>query len=274
MSDRLERAVEHLLAKRAMLEAMASSIRTLVLGSSYGEHGFDPAFVAGSFNLCFRLQDLRHSCALYERISPTLPALQTVVVFYAIGSRSNYAEHIRGQGEVCAAMDQVFGLEIPYRVTEVIEHRERLRGRRFDEVIAPDERQGFMPQLLADIDRGNVPGAVRAGEHLKLSRRRDGDLSLLRLLVLTRRRGHRVVVVTPPARSDYVQAVGGASRTVFRDLARLLFRDPHGAKVQWINAFDSGEFDDVDFVDSDHLAPLGAGTRRLSLRIGHAVRIP
>ena len=270
VSPRVGRIIEQVVAKRTMLRAYGGELRTLVVGSSYGEHGFDPAHYPGAFNLCFRLQDLKHSCALYETIAPSCPALQTVVVFHAIGSGSNFAEHIPEENLICAVVNEAFGLGIRYRVAAVRALLGRLEGRLTDLSADLGGRRGFMPHLLDGRDRGDVPDAIRAGQHVVLSKRHDGDLSLLRLLLLARSRGHRVVVVTPPARSGYVEAVGTASRRIFRDLSRLLFRDPHGCPVQWVNCFDSGEFDDSDFLDCDHLKPGGPGTRRLSVRIRDA----
>ncbi len=269
--DRLTRTLVQILAKQRMLREHSPRLRTLVLGSSYGEHGFDPAFCPDSFNLCLRLLDMRHACALYETVAPACPRLQSVVVFHAIGSGSNFSEHARNMGEVCAALEEVFGLGLRYRTPHLLALLEQVRGRA---VGLPEDLQGyagFQPHLLKELPRDLASAATRVAQHLRLSKRTDGNLSLLRILLLARRRGHRVIVVTPPARSDYVKLALEPGRRLLHDLSRMLFRDPHGCPVQWINGFDSGEFDDGDFVDCDHLSPEGAGTMRLSLRISQAV---
>src|SRR3546814_6862555 len=68
VSPLLRESIALLAAKRAMLAA-SNNITTLVVGSSHGDFGFNPAYCPRSFNLCCRSQDLKHSFHLYRKRS-------------------------------------------------------------------------------------------------------------------------------------------------------------------------------------------------------------
>ncbi|MGH1591758.1 hypothetical protein ACRBEV_29445 [Methylobacterium phyllosphaerae] len=52
-------------AKRDAFMDARRDIETVVVGSSHGDHGVDPALIKDSFNLCTTSQDLHQSAMMY-----------------------------------------------------------------------------------------------------------------------------------------------------------------------------------------------------------------
>ncbi len=260
-----------LAAKRTMLNRQRATVRTLVLGSSHADCGFDPRHCPDSFNLACRSQDLKHSCLLYEKIASTCAALQNVVIFYSVFSASNIMERVPGEKHICPAINEIFDLGLEYPDDEVRQLSAQIRGRLNALEVERPGFSGFLPDDCTPRMPTTESVADQARVHVDFSRREEGHLYLMRLLLLARQRKHRVVLVVSPARSDYVRAVGPEARRIVRHLSALLFRDPHGCDVQLINAFDSGEFEDVHFSDSNHLDVRTEGPRLLTSRIRQAV---
>jgi hypothetical protein len=63
-----------------MLQKEKESLDTLVVGSSHGDFGFNPTYYPGSFNLCCRSQDLKHSFFLYKHITLVSQRLEQVLL--------------------------------------------------------------------------------------------------------------------------------------------------------------------------------------------------
>jgi hypothetical protein len=96
--------------------------------------------------------------------------------------------------------------------------------------------------------------------------RRAEDLHLVRLILAAQARNQNVLVVIPPARSDYKAALLRLSTDIFRSLYEIS-RFPFRAPVRILDCFNDFSFEDAWFGDFDHLLPEGPGCAMLSTRI-------
>ena len=257
-----------LIQKKMGLLQAGAAIKTLVLGSSHGDYGFDPAFCPGSFNLCSTSQDMKHSQLLYEYAAQHCPQLQNVVVFHSVFSPGFMLEKCSEKLR-CAAFKEIF--ELPGGYDDEIETAYAMaHGRLAAETIPPgfngflksDQRFFFSPTYGAE---------RRAGDHLKNNRRDGATAYLGNIIDRARQWGHHVLVLIPPGRSDYKQALRLDQEELFGALFTLVSGQGAGSPVKILDLYHGTEFRDEDFGDYDHLRPAGQGPERLAQLAGAAL---
>lgn len=269
----LEPVIAPVAAKRDMLRRNAQAIETLVLGSSHGDYGFDPAGMEGSFNLCSTSQDFRHSLAIYRRVQDRLPKLRNVVIFYSTFSPGHVLELSPPVARRNAlAISEVFDLPLRYAEPELARYAGALRGQLATFCPEYTGWMGFLPG-----DRWFPPessAAERAVPHMKLNRSLAGLTHLMALLQLTVLHGRRPLVVMPPGRSDYRAACEAIDPSPFRglDLLREDFVDL--VSFEQLSFWGDPAFRDELFGDCDHLNPEGVGPRLLAAGVGDRLGVP
>ena len=264
LSPVLRQELLDLVSKRTSLVEHLDSLRTLVVGSSHGDFGFNPAFVPDSFNLCSISQDLRHSALLVEKICGQNPAIRNIVVFYSAFSAGHLREKT-SETERCAALKEVFLLDSDYDDSEILAVHASIAGRLGTMRLERGFR-GFIRTNGGPFFGEDYGADRRAGTHMKHNGRRAEDLHLVRLILAAQARGQKVLVVIPPARSDYKAALLRISADIFRSLheiSRFAFREP----IRILDCFKDFSFNDAWFGDYDHLLPEGPGCAMLSTRI-------
>ncbi len=262
-------------AKRTMLAKVGDSVRTLVVGSSHGDFGFNPHHCPGAFNLCCRSQDLKHSFHLYRRLAGELKNLDTVVVVYSVFSPGNDLEKSPSEREIAVALNELFGLGIEYSDDYLRVLSGVMAGKNDAlEVEMEDGYYGFLPTY----GKGYMPEAYWEGRvqgHLRLSRVDDGIVYLRQMIALAQDLGHRLLVLIPPARSDYTATCMASTDNVFESLYQVLDELGIDKAQSVLNLFNDPRFADSDFGDSDHLLPSGAGAVTLSTAVKDALdRMP
>ena len=110
VSQVVKESILQLGAKRVMFEQASDTLETLVLGSSHGDHAFDPAYIPNAFNLCYGALDLKHSYYLYQRAIASCPNLKNIVLFYSVFSPGNMLERSPGEGDIGAVFSALFDL--------------------------------------------------------------------------------------------------------------------------------------------------------------------
>jgi hypothetical protein len=167
--------------------------------------------------------------------------------------------------EKCAVLKEIFQLDVEYDDPEILAVHAMLAGR-LDQLELERGLRGFI-RTNEDTFFPNDYGADRrAATHMKHHDRRAEDLHLVRLILAAQARGQNVLVVIPPARSDYKAALRKLSDQVFRSLyeiAGFAFRAP----VYILDTFNEDAFEDAWFGDFDHLLPEGRGCALLSATI-------
>jgi hypothetical protein len=252
-----------LVAKRTMLRAIAQDITTLVVGSSHGDFGFDPSFVPGSFNLCCRSQDLKHSYHLYRKLSERNESISNLVIIYSIFSPGSVLENSPSEGEIAVAINELFDLGLEYENPRLSALHSAVAGKLGEMSVRLPGRAGFLP----DHGKGFMPASVtaerRAADHMRFNKRRDAVPYMEMMIDLASRNGHRVLIVVPPARSDFRFHVG-EGQDLFESLTPYTEHEP---KIQVLDLYNHEGFDDTCFGDPDHLVPTGKGTAFLSLSV-------
>ena len=268
MDQQLDPLLSHeileLVAKRTSLVGHLDSLRTLAVGSSHGDYGFDPAFVPEAFNLCTSSQDLLHSCLLVEKMSRLNPAIANIVVFYSAFSPGNVLEKTSDRIR-CAALKEVFLLDVEYTAPDVLAAHASIAGR-LDTMKLDRGARGFIRTNDSPFIADDFGANRRAATHMKHNARRTEDIHLVRLVLGAHARGQQVLVVIPPVRSDYKAALRRISPDVFAGL-RMLAGFAFPAPLRVLDCFDDFSFDDAWFGDFDHLLPEGPGCAVLSTRI-------
>jgi hypothetical protein len=265
----LQESILYQASKRTALRRHREHVRTLVIGSSHGDYAFDPAHCPDSFNLCSRSQDLLHSSLLYRRASEQCPNLQNLVIFYSVFS-PGFTMARSSEKELCPALNEIWSLGLHYEDDLLQTLSAHIRGRLEDLQIEIGDR-GYMPAFCKGLFAESYGAARRAADHVKRSRRDGSDLYLVRMLIEARQRGQQVLIVIPPARSDYREALGRPTQAIYAGLFELAADPAWGGPVRILNALDEIAFDDREFGDFDHLRPLGLGTQRLTRRIAEVL---
>lgn len=266
--------IAYFAAKRAMFQREKHSITRLALGSSHGDFAFDPTYCPGSFNLCSRSQDFRHSLALYQYAASQAPNLDTLIVFYSLFSSGNVLERSPSEKTLAPLMNEVFRLGLGYDDEQLVQIAAQLQGR----LEGIDDTQGgvsgFLPHHQKAFMPANYGVQQRVEDHLRLSRKEDGNQYLAQLLILAAELGHRVLLVIAPMHRDYQEAAGPDSAHLFRgafELQQLMACLRPGFNLDILDCYADADFADEHFGDFDHLFPEGDGARLLSTKIDQAL---
>lgn len=253
-----------LAAKRTMWRKEGNAVDTLVIGSSHGDFGFNPAFYPKSFNLCFRSQDLKHSFHLFEKLTGTHSNIKDVVLFYSVFSPGHFMEKSPSEKFISPPMSEVFRLNFDYDDESLQSIANFIKGELDEISVEIDGVRGFFP----DSAKGFMPESYtvekRASDHLKRNRSTDANVYLTKLLDLAAKQKQRVCIVIPPVRSDYKRAIGVESKELYRPLFELIGSRSQDDAVEVLNCFDDPQFLDGYFGDYDHLHPNGDGVGLLT----------
>lgn len=234
-------------------DAARNRLETLILGSSHAEFGIRAT--EGEYNLGGAFQDLYTSFELYKRYADA-PKLKRVILTYSVFSPGS--DTIMTNSRDCCVAYKVLA-NIPYRDSTVAEKAELSRY----EVLARNKaKQALRKNDTKGLDnRGNIlhywtpfehaPDEERARDHLKNNDRGNDMSRYLRMMMTeTNRRAQELVVVIPPARKAYINAL--PSRDIlFKELDRI-----EGLRV--LDFYGDEHFEDGDFMDPDHLTKDGA----------------
>lgn len=251
-------------AKRTLLQKDQADLDTIVLGSSHGDFGFDPAFFPASFNLCCRSQDLKHSFLLYRHITAHYPAVKNLVLFYSVFSPGSVLEKSPSEKFISPALNELFKLDIRYDDEELQLEYDKIRGQLGAVTVDSNGSRGFFPNDFKGYLPESYGPAARASDHLRCNRREDANLYLVRMLLLAKHHQHKVCIVVPPVRSDFKNATGMPFAELFESLLDILYHYHIDYPVELVNGYDSPLFSDEHFGDYDHLLPLGNGTELLT----------
>ena len=258
-----ETVVEEFRKTHDAIEQKRNTVEILALGSSHGDHGFLPD--GNSFNLCGNSQDLYLSYELYRRCAD-IPKLKTVILFYSVFSPGFETERT-SEMDYCLYYRYFWRIPLRYHGPDDFVHKrylldKYLRQHPLTEVgdyRGENDYGWFFPSQMSV--------AERVASHLKNNRRQNGQTGYVgKMAELARIKGHRLVVVVPPFRSDYSALLPPFEET-FAELLALVKQNP---EIKLMSFVDDKDFVDADFGDMDHLNRQGA--TKLTAKILSAIR--
>jgi len=266
--------IEYFTAKRAMLQQNRHLLTSIALGSSHGDFAFDPAYCPGSFNLCSRSQDFRHSLALYQHAVGQVPNLDTLIVFYSLFSPGNVLEQSPSEKTLAPLMNEVFQLGLSYDDPLLTQIAAQLQGRLETVGNTCGGVAGFLPEHQKAFMPEGYGAAQRVADHMRLNAREDGNQYLAKLLLLAAEHKHRVIVVIPPMHADYQAEAGADTAFLFRgvfELEQLMGALYPSFAMKILDLYADADFHPAHFGDFDHLIPQGEGPMLLTSKIAHAL---
>ncbi|MEW6132903.1 MAG: hypothetical protein AB1591_07015 [Pseudomonadota bacterium] len=185
-----------LTAKISAFNKLSKHIDTVAIGSSHGDYGFDPAFIPHSFNFCLASQDLKHSLYLYKWLISNA-ILKNIVIFYSIFSPGFLLEKTNEKLR-CVAYKKILHLDLVY--DSDIENN----FNKYDLQINSDaDGNGFIKSNRRHFIKEDFGAERRAASHIKHAERGGQDEYLYQITKIASELKQRIVVVIPPARSDY-----------------------------------------------------------------------
>lgn len=265
-------------AKRQIFAAECDLIETLAIGNSHGEYGFNPQFSRASFNFCSRSQDLKHSYHLYRSLSPRMPRLRDVVLFYSLFSPGFLMETSSSEKYICPAINELFHLGLTYDDPDLRILGAEVEGK-LDSMVLNIQgcAHGYIPP---DVERNIMrkesgSGEKRAASHMRFNAPAEVHAYFDAILELARARGHRVHVVIPPVHPDYRKACPAPASTLFAPLHETLSAaSDHPQPPRLLDLFSDTRFTEADFCDFDHLQPMGRGMQQMSQLIDEWLHPP
>jgi tetratricopeptide (TPR) repeat protein len=253
--------------KRTSLLENKNEITAIAVGSSHGDDCFNPKYSPGSFNLCSSSQDLKHSSYLYERVCELCPNINTLIVFYSIFSPGSILEKSPSEKAWCVVLNELFNLNIEYDDEVLNELSNIVRGKLDDVATAVEDGIcGFTPSLGRYFFPDSYGADKRANDHMRFNATTSANIYLIKMILFARSLNHKVIIVIPPVRSDYFNAIGKNSRHLFKSVHEIT-KFKTDCKIQILDFYGSDLFKDHHFGDFDHLLPLGEGTEIISSKI-------
>lgn len=266
--------IEYFAAKRALFQQDKNHLSSIALGSSHGDFAFDPAYCPGSFNLCSRSQDFRHSLALYQYAAGQAPNLDTLIVFYSLFSPGNVLEQSPSEKILAPLMNEVFKLGLSYDDPLLAQIAGQLAGRLETVGDTLGGTSGYLPERVESFMPAGCDVHQRVADHLRLNNREEGNQYLAQLLLLAAERKHRVLMVIPPVHPEYQAVAGADSAYLFRgvhELRMLMGTLAPDFAMEILDLYADPDFQPGHFGDFDHMVPRGEGTRLLSSKVAVAL---
>jgi len=237
--------------KKIGLEKQYMSINTLAIRGSNSDYGFYSSLWKGSFNLGLTSTDLYTTYKLYENYRDNLKNLKYVIFFINIPSPGYSLIHTI---ERYRAVTYKYFFNIPYLNDDYINTKyekwilNKCGRIRINEV-EPDY-YGYDKKLYYGT---NIKTQERVRTHIRENRREPNQLIWLkRLNALIQSDGRRLIILIPPFRSDYKNALPNEAE-LFKKFYELELKG-----VEYLNFYNSTLFSEDDFGDVDHLNEKGA----------------
>ncbi len=233
------------------------NIETLAIGSSHMEAGFIPQ--EGEFNLGSTSLDLYYSYSLYKLYATK--NVKNIFVTFSVFSPNDMLIK-SGLAGICTSLKLLHGIDYQDKTIAKQKKLYRLEKLYSKKIL---KQKGKLN--LSDNYRGEASYSSnmttydadkihkRALAHYKINQKTSNQMDYcIKLLEDTKENGQKLYFVLPPAHSLYKEVLPN-SNILFEKLYEVCREYSH---VKILNLYDSKEFEDSDFVDSDHLNYSGA----------------
>lgn len=262
--------------KRSIIQRGAPSVEVLVTGSSREYFGVDPAELpCRAINLANTSQSLPIDSALVRAYLPRMKKLRVLVLPVSVFSL-DYRLSDSPEAWRLPLFQHAFGLAVPEEGPRSFLESTLIWGYGPAAILGIAARGFRGPSDEAD-DRGWLPsapageisvaaGRARARFHMAMMHRSHRPANLDALVATIRAAsgaGARVVLLVTPAMPTYVQALPSGLLKEFRETLRSISRRTGAITADYL---EDPRFSTPDFLDNDHLSPVGA--KRFSTMLG------
>lgn len=230
------------------LQLYENVLETLIVGSSHGYYGYRADGGFHEINACEVSQDLYYSYEIYKKYADA-PRLKNIVFFYSVFSSGFVLE--LSIPKLCDPYYYFYG--IPYRFGECPDNQKKKEA--FSSFAArvkqhPDFK--YVGNITPPYFFTKSTAEQRTEDHLKCNRRDENQTAYVaKAAELAKEKGHKLYVVIPPCRSDYVRCTPPYEQ-LFSELSELKDR------INILSFYGDERFTDSDFGDTDHLNDAGA----------------
>ena len=236
------------------------NIENIVIGSSHGRDAFVPG--VRDYNLANSSQDLYRMYKLYEYVvKHNGQNLKNVIVFWSVFHPGFQLEKTK-EGLHCVPYKVLYDIDYACEMypvdNRVVQNIENLMST----TVVPNNYRGKSFYIPGHSDKTEKI----AEKHLKNTTRNNNQIRYLAKIVeMARRNNHRVYVVMPPYRKDYIDCLPN-DNLVFAELFEFL---GHNQDVRLINLHRDTDFNDTDFDNCDHCNERGG--RKVTTKINKII---
>ena len=240
--------------KKQGLEAKASDIKILGLGSSFCARSFNTDLIPNAFNLGTTDQDLYTTHFLFQKYLPSLKNLKKVIFFYGIFSPGH--ELAKTHSEKTVAIHH-YVFDVPYPVNYLEKYKKAYLHRlkkilKFSQI--PNKNGYIVPPK--EINQNPQDLTYRIQSHLKNNNRGTNQTRYLEQIYQLCKQHHiKFYVAISPVNQSYIDALGDETdEHLFRELYTFTQKE----HIPVLNEMRNKSFPDEEFFDCDHLNRNGA----------------
>ena len=237
-----------------------NNIQTIVLGSSHARDAFIPTKT--SFNLGNSSQDLYRAYKVYEFITKDdkkCKSLKTIILFWSVFHPGLQLEKTKEYLK-CVPYKLFYHAEYPVKFPVSDKKIIKTLQKQFNAIQYPN---GYRGKSLYNAVHNDITQDL-VMKHIKNTKRNNHQIEYVKkMLDLARKYGHRLVIVLPPYRSDYLDCLP-ADNEIYFELFNFLATHQD---VTLLNFQRDKDFTASDFDSADHCNLLGAKKLTNKLRI-------
>lgn len=215
-----------------------------ILGSSHGRDGFIPSIF--DFNAANSSQDLYRAWKLYEYVlKHNGKKIKKIILFWSVFHAGLELEKTR---EFVRCIPYKGLYNIPYASKFPIDDTYGLEILKQQQITTKCPKN-FRGQATYNLNHFIEPTQILVSKHIKNTMRNNNQIKHLASIVeVARAKKHKVFIVLPPYRSDYLRCLP-EQQVVFRELFDFLQKNPD---VTLLNFQQDTDFTDSDFDSPDH----------------------
>ena len=252
---------------------------TIILGTSHGLFGYDSRSIKES-NFSFPSLDLYYIYNLFTVNYTLCQNLKRIILFFSPFNSGYCVQHSSTADFVSPIMQHIWGININsigkvtaiavsnlHKIKEFIQYKNTKLILTQDEYWALYKNYIFTPPQQAQLEHSNQNHEIYK-KHISIQNsnacKQEELHYLYKLISLTKDLNLNIYIVIPPFTQRYLS--GFSDECFFRKLPYLFKNHDH---VQVLDYSINQEFNDHDFMDPDHLNPIG--TQKLTLKIHNAI---
>ena len=225
------------------------NLQNLVLGSSHGRDCFIPSKY--DFNLSASSLDMYRIWKLYEYVvKHNADNLRKIIIVWSVFHAGLQLEKTKEYAR-CIPYKALYGIDYALPLPENDGFAIEILNRQTKEVICPT---GFRGKATYKLNHFDEPTAVLVAKHVKNTKRNNHQINYLQKIAdLAQKSGHKMYVVLPPYRKDYLGCLPNEIE-IYHELFDFLDKNKN---VKLLNFQHDEDFEYDDFDSPDHCNECG-----------------